>query len=89
MSNECASSTRSTGATEGTLDTEAGRLDDTVREIGVARFVGRINSGVIDPARGYQAVERLTSEQTERPFLSRLSHILMGRTDTFSRTRGK
>lgn len=68
---------------EAGLDTEAGRLDETVREIGVARFVGRINSGVIDATRGYQAVERFASEQSERSLLSRVTHMLLGRKDTF------
>jgi chromosome condensin MukBEF complex kleisin-like MukF subunit len=86
MSNDCASPTQ---PAEQTSDTEAGRLDETMREIGVARFVGRINSGVIDAARGYQAVERFTSEQAERPLLSRLSHLLTGRTDTFARRRSR
>lgn len=63
--------------------TEAGQLDETVREIGVARFVGRINSGVIDATHGYQAVERFANAQAERSLLSRVTHVLLGRTDTF------
>ena len=70
-------------------DTEAGRLDETVRKIGVARFVGRINSGVIDPTPGYKAVERLASEQSERPFLSKVAHALLGRRDTFTKGSGQ
>jgi hypothetical protein len=70
-------------ATDATSDTEAGRLDETVREIGVARFVGRINSGVIDATGGYRAVERFANEQSERSLLSRVTHMLLGRKDTF------
>lgn len=78
----------STREQEAASDTEAGRLDETVREIGVARFVGRINSGVIDPTPGYAAVERLANEQSERPFLSKVAHALLGRRDTFTRGPG-
>lgn len=71
------------------LDTAAGTLDTEVRRIGVARFVGRINAGVIDASSGYEAVERFAVEQEERPLLSKLSHLLLGKTDTFTRGKGE
>jgi hypothetical protein len=43
-------------------DIEAGRLDAIIRQIGIARFVGRINFGVIDSTPGYKAIKRLVSE---------------------------
>jgi len=63
--------------------TVAERLDKTLAEIGVARFVGRINAGVIESTEGYEAVERLVSREKARPLLSRLSHAILGKTDTF------
>lgn len=68
-------------------DKEEVQLDSTVREIGVARFLGRINSGMIDPTRGFQAIERLAQEERERPLMSKLSHLLLGRRDAFHRAR--
>ena len=68
---------------EVSVDSGAAALDRTVREIGVARLVGRINSGVIDPEAGYRALERFMAQEHARPFLSRLSHSLLGRPDTF------
>lgn len=64
-------------------DTELGRLDETVEEIGVARFIGRINSGVIDPEAGYDAVERYVERTERRPLLSRVAQFLFGREDRY------
>lgn len=46
-------------------------LDAQFADIGMARFVGRINSGLIDAQKGYQAVERLVHPQ------KRLSYRLL------------
>jgi len=59
------------------------KLDKTIQEIGVYRFVGRINSGLIDATEGYDAVSRAIAHDDRRPLLSRLSHALLGRIDTF------
>lgn len=45
--------------------------DALLADIGIARFVGRINSGLIDAQKGYQAVERLVHPQ------KRLSYRLL------------
>jgi hypothetical protein len=86
MNNECEASVRDDAAVHHT--DEAVALAATLREIGVARFIGRINSGVIDSTEGYKALERYAVEVEDRPLLSRLSHLLMGRQDTFGRSRG-
>lgn len=40
-------------------------LHALIREIGVARFIGRINGGIIDPSIGYEVVEQYVREQDE------------------------
>lgn len=40
---------------------ESEQLEQLIRDIGIARFVGRINSGLIDPVLGYQTVERFVA----------------------------
>ncbi len=62
---------------------DQGQLDVLIATIGLARFVGRINSGLIDERKGYDAVARFMQHAHRRPFLSRLSHAMLGRTDTF------
>lgn len=59
------------------------QLDILISTIGLARFVGRINSGLIDERTGYDTVARFMQHAHRRPFLSRLSHAMLGRTDTF------
>lgn len=59
-----------------------------VRAIGLARFVGRINAGVIRSDEGYEAVEAFLSEERKRPLLSRLTHLIVGRDDTFTDKKG-
>lgn len=86
MSQVLDTSDTSSPPAEPVLSYEAGLLDETLKEIGVARFVGRINSGVIDSVAGYKALERYALQQSDRPLLSRLSHLLMDRLDTFDRT---
>jgi hypothetical protein len=62
-------------------DKQVGELVVEIQRIGLARFVGRINAGMIDSDDGYRAVERFTSSERTRPLLSRLSHLLVGRRD--------
>ncbi|MCW7537871.1 hypothetical protein OOT46_08420 [Aquabacterium sp. A7-Y] len=38
------------------------KLQQLIQDIGIARFVGRINSGLIDPVVGYQTVERFVAQ---------------------------
>jgi hypothetical protein len=77
--------TNATLVEQGSDARNAPELDRLVQEIGVARFVGRINAGVIDASEGYQAVERFMAREHDRPLLSRLSHALLGRSDTFEK----
>lgn len=59
-------------------------LQRTIEQIGIARFVGRINSGVIPSEQGYAAVEHFVEDAKKRPLLSKLSHLVLGRTDTYA-----
>jgi hypothetical protein len=59
----------------------AERLARQIHEIGVARFVGRINAGMIDATVGYRAVETFSVEEQRRPLVSRLAHMLVGKRD--------
>lgn len=52
-----------------------------IKQIGLARFVGRINAGVIDADQGYRAVERFAAGEKRRPLLSALGRALVGRGD--------
>lgn len=54
-----------------------------LKTIGVGRFSGRINAGLIEPDLGYRCVELLAEREEVRPFASRISHLLTGRIDTF------
>ena len=65
-------------------DSELEALFSELSRIGVARFVGRINSGVIEPTLGYKCLERLVEAESKRPWPSRLSHLLTGHKDSFS-----
>jgi len=58
-------------------------LQRTLEQIGIARFVGRISSGVIPSEQGYAAVEQYVSHAKERPFLSRLTYLMLGRSDAY------
>lgn len=62
-------------------DREVDAFVEQIHGIGVLRFIGRINSGLIDAGTGYEAVEKFTARQRRRPWLSRLTHLLIGRTD--------
>lgn len=65
------------------VSAETDEMFATIRQIGLARFVGRINSGVIPAEEGYEAVRRFVDLQKKRPFLSRMAHTVCGRTDTY------
>lgn len=58
-------------------------LQKTIESIGIARFVGRINSGVIPGPEGYAVVEQFVARAQARPFLSRLSSAVLGRRDSY------
>lgn len=57
------------------------RLLRQIQDIGVARFVGRINAGMIDATEGYRALEKFSSAEQRRPFISTLTHFLVGKHD--------
>lgn len=69
------------GSTEDDIASEA--LQRTIGDIGLARFIGRINSGVISTEAGNAAVERFIASEQERPFLSLVSQALFGRRDAY------
>jgi len=56
----------------------------TIQEIGIARFVGRINAGIIPPDQGYAAVEHFISHAKERPLVSKVAHMVLGRVDSYA-----
>ncbi|MFW5333260.1 hypothetical protein [Hydrogenophaga sp. ZJX-1] len=56
----------------------------TIEQIGIARFVGRINAGVIPTEQGYAAVEHFVAHAKERPFVSKVAHMVLGRVDSYA-----
>lgn len=62
----------------------AEELQLTLKQIGIARFVGRINSGVIPSSEGYDAVEAYVENAQQRPFLSKLTSVLLNRSDSYA-----
>ncbi len=63
---------------------ELAMLVKTIERIGIARFVGRVNSGVIPSEQGYAAVEQYIAHAKERPLLSRLTHLVLSQSDTYA-----
>lgn len=61
----------------------AADLQKTIESIGLARFIGRINSGGIPTDLGNAAVERFIASEQSRPLLSVLSQTLFGRRDSY------
>lgn len=59
-------------------------LQVTFKQIGIARFVGRINSGIIPPDEGYAVVETFVEKAKERPFLSRVTKFVLGSNDSYT-----
>jgi hypothetical protein len=64
---------------------EADELQSTIKRIGIARFVGRVNSGVIESNAGYAAVEAYVQNAQQRPLVSRITGALLGARDTYLR----
>ena len=64
---------------------EIAELQGTISEIGLARFIGRIDSGVIPASAGYEAVEHFVLHEKSRPFLSKLTQAVLGRPDSYSK----
>lgn len=58
-------------------------LQVTIKQIGIARFVGRINSGVIPSDEGYAVVETFVAEAKERPLLSKVTKFVLGSDDSY------
>lgn len=54
-----------------------------IEDIGVARFVGRINAGVVSSEHGYAALEHFVAQAKERPLASKVAHAMFGRVDTY------
>lgn len=81
----CAYSTDDDGVEPVNASRAAVDLQRTIEEIGLARFVGRINSGVIATSVGYEAVEIFVDGQRHRPVSSTISKFLFGRPDSFVR----
>lgn len=50
-------------------------LDQLIREIGIARFQGRVNSGLIDPYEGAKAMQRFVDEGQQGGMLSKLAFL--------------
>lgn len=54
-----------------------------IEDIGVARFVSRINAGVISSESGYATLEHFVSQAKERPLASKVAHAMFGRVDSY------
>lgn len=62
----------------------AAELQGTIEQIGIARFVSRINSGVIPNEAGYAALERFVEDAKRRPLLSKLTSVVLGNKDSYT-----
>ncbi len=60
-------------------------LEEVLDRIGAVRFVGRINSGVIPSDEGYRVLEQMVERESERPFISKLTHLFLCRPDSYSK----
>lgn len=58
-------------------------LQGVLDDIGIARFVGRINAGVIPSEVGLEVINAFVAAEERRPFVSRLAHSFLGRRDSF------
>ncbi|MCZ8218259.1 MAG: hypothetical protein O9337_02470 [Acidovorax sp.] len=67
------------------VSSEVVELRRTIEIIGLARFVGRINSGLIPSWEGYAVVEQFVDQANVRPFVSRLSNLLFHRRESHFR----
>lgn len=69
---------------ERSLPPNAEDLQQTIKQIGIARFVGRINSGVIPSSTGYKAVQAFVGDAERRPFASRLTRLILKNGDSYA-----
>lgn len=53
------------------------QLAATLHEIGVARFEGRIEAGLIDKTEGEAVMEQFIEEQRTRPWVSRVANLVL------------
>lgn len=58
-------------------------LDTLLLQIGLARFVGRVHSGLLPREAGYAAIERHAVHERGRPLVSQVVQALMGREDSY------
>lgn len=72
--------TKNEGMGEGHAQTTE-RLEKMIHEIGVARFAGRLQSGVLPKEVGYEVLYSFVSKEKERPLLSRIAHIVLQKKD--------
>ena len=63
----------------GSSEDRAAKFLEQIQEIGLARFIGRINAGVIPTEEGYQAIELFVSKERRRPLISTIARALAGR----------
>ena len=49
-----------------------------IEEIGVARFVGRINSEVVESDVAYQVLQDYIAASKKRPWPSKLTRLILG-----------
>jgi hypothetical protein len=68
-----------------TPTTNAEELQRTIKEIGLARFVGRIQSGFVAEEEGYNAVDAYVDNARKRPLLSQIVHAILNRQDVYSK----
>lgn len=64
-------------------EVELKALQAKIAEIGLARFVGRVSSGLVPAELGYEAIDHFVAREKQRPFLSRLTQVLVGRRDAY------
>lgn len=50
-------------------------LDALIDDIGIARFQGRITSGLIDTAEGAKAMQRLVERNEDKGMISKLAFL--------------
>ncbi|WP_157256631.1 hypothetical protein [Methyloversatilis discipulorum] len=62
---------------------EIDSLTKTIEDIGLARFIGRINAGVVDPDAGLTALNSFVEKEAARPLISRVAHFLLCKEDSY------
>lgn len=76
---------RPTRRDEGPVSVTIEEMEETINEIGLARFVGRINSGVVPAEKGFVAVDRFVTAEQERPLLSKVSRAVFKRPNSYDK----